>query len=227
MFSSQEIINGIKVNDRRTWEYLYQYFYPRVVKHVRKNSGNVADAEDLIQIVFMIILAKCTEGFQHDNIKAIIMQKMIWKWKDILRARKEKTVPIMDKDNHLAVVPQFEDEQSLNSERDISKEIELSEDLKENIGRTSNLENFLEYSQLDDLQKRMLEILIDPIKTNPICKKLLVLTHYLPIGDNTLIAEEMGYISSDTPESKKNGLNTLKAQKSRCLKKFKESLGIN
>ncbi len=70
----------------------------------------------------------------------------------------------------------------------------------------------------------MIKALLTMEKSNPVCKKLLLLTEFLPISDSKLIAEEMGYIKEDTAGGIKSGLDILSTSKNRCLKKFKQIL---
>ena len=225
MYNSDEIIKGIKVNDEKIWKFLYKYFYDIVVKHVTGNSGSKEDADDLIQDTFFIIFKNCQESFHHDNILAFIMIVIKNKWIDKLRKRNDIVDQEID-DNIKGDTLQYEPIQKSGSNVNLTKIFNISKNLNEKLKRNCRVEDFLDYSNLNNIQKRMIEILMDEKITNHRCRKLLMLTHYLPISDNETIADEMGYIKEHTEKGIKKGLETLKTQKTRCLKKFKESLGI-
>ena len=226
MYSNDEIIEGIKNRDRKIWEFLYSRFYPLAKKHVKRNSGNTYDAEDLVQKVFFEIFRKCTKGYYHDNIMAIITETLKMRWLDELRKRKQFVeieeagkVPQADKTS-------FYNGKSFSSETHLKKEFGYKEDDDIELEKGANIEDFLNYRGLNDVQKKMIEVLLDNSNTSPICKKILLRTEYLPIDDNERIARELGYIQGNDKETIKKGLDTLKTQKARCLKKFKESLGL-
>jgi len=226
MYNSDEIINGIKVNDKKTWEFLYRYFYPIAKKYVANNSGTDNDANDLLQNTFLKVLLKCRKGYHHDNIKVVIAKRLKWDWLDMLRSKKNITESEITENNIKTYIHPVESDKALSSNVNLAKRFNLSKNLHKHLKKNCHVEDFLDYSNLNGIQKKMIEILLDKDKTNPKCKKLLMLTHFLPISDNVIIATEMGYIPSDESENKKKGLDILKTQKTRCIKKFKESLGI-
>ena len=226
MYNPIEIINGIKLNDRKIWEYLYKHFYPLAKSYILNKSGDVDDVKDVMQETFYKIFEKCSKDFEHDNILALTMTILKNTWIDMLRKRKHNTNKEIS-ENDLKVDKSYDEPNSISSSKfNLSKVISLSKSITKKLNINSKIEDFLDYRNLNEIQRKMIDVLIDQAKTNPVCKKLLMLTHFLPISDNILVANEMGYILSNSPENEKKGLDKLKTQKARCIKRFKESLGI-
>lgn len=227
MYSSKEIIIGIKVNNRNIWHYLYKYFYPKAKNHVTYNSGTIDDVKDVLQETFYKLFEKCRDNFQHDNVLALIMTMIKNTWIDMLRKKKHRVeAKIHDKD--IKFDESFNEPISTSSTKlNLSKIFKISKSLGKQLNEHCKIENSLDYNQLNEIQRIMIGILLDPDKTKPKCRKLILLTHFLPISDNVVIANELGYVKSSDSVSIKKGLDILSTQKTRCLKKFKESLGIS
>ncbi|MBC8490241.1 MAG: hypothetical protein H8D45_29855 [Bacteroidetes bacterium] len=224
MYNSDEIINGIKVNDKKTWEFLYKYFYPVAKKYVTNNSGSINDAKDHLQNTFLKILMQCREGRQFSDIKTVIGNRIKWDWLDMLRTKKNITESEIKENDIKTFMNPVESIKAISSNTNFTKRFNLSKNLHKHLKKNCHVEDFLDYSNLNGIQKKMIEILLDQHKTKPVCKKLLLLTDFLPISDTRLIAEEMGYIKEHTETGIRKGLDTLSSQKVRCIKKFKEYL---
>ncbi|NQU80878.1 MAG: sigma-70 family RNA polymerase sigma factor [Bacteroidetes bacterium] len=224
MKNSKEIINGIKSGDRNTWEYLYEKMYPVVEKYVTANSGTKDDAKDILQNTFVKIWKKCGKGFDHDNIEAVIVRRIKWDWLSELKSRKDKINTEISDEQIITRPSTFEKEDREISKIDLIKRFKITKNILKQIKKTIRMEDYLDYSNLNDIQKRMIAIFLDPDKTTQLCSKLLFLSTFLPISDNVLIARKMGYIKSDDPEDIRKGLDKLSTQKNRCIKRFKEQL---
>lgn len=61
-YTDQEIVNGIKVRDRKVLNHLYQHYYPMILDFTRKNSGDDEDAQDLFQEGLVVIFEKVSSG---------------------------------------------------------------------------------------------------------------------------------------------------------------------
>lgn len=223
MDESFKIINGIKTNDKETWNALYKEFMPVAVSLINNSSGNIDDAKDLLQETLLKVFLKCTKGYQHENIKAIIAKRLKWDWLDMIRSKKNST--------NLKAYENVEGEAHYLSETIIplhpkgklANIFSLSKKYLKRMKSEYRTEDFLNYDNLSETQKRMIEILLDKKKTSEKCKKLLLLTEFLPISDSTLIATEMGYVKTKTEEGIKKGKDTLKTRKRLCLSKFKQN----
>lgn len=55
---NEQIINGILLGDQKTFNDLYEYDFPGVVRFVTKNSGNLENAKDLFQDALIILIEK-------------------------------------------------------------------------------------------------------------------------------------------------------------------------
>ncbi|MCD4773550.1 MAG: sigma-70 family RNA polymerase sigma factor [Bacteroidales bacterium] len=60
-FNNEEILLGIKVHDISVLNYIYDKFYPRIKKFIKKNNGNNRDAEDIFQETIIIIYRNINE----------------------------------------------------------------------------------------------------------------------------------------------------------------------
>ena len=169
-------------------------------------------------------MLKCRKGYHHDNIKVVIAKRLKWDWLDMLRSKKNITESEITENNIKTYIHPVESDKALPSNVNLTKRFNLSKNLHKHLRQNCHVEDFLDYNNLNGIQQKMIEILMDSNKTKHVCKKLLLLTEFLPVSDTTLIAREMGYIHSDNAESEKKGLDTLKTQKNRCLKNFKEYL---
>lgn len=54
-FNNEEILLGIKVHDISVLNYIYDKYYPRIKRFIKKNHGNNNDAEDIFQETIIII----------------------------------------------------------------------------------------------------------------------------------------------------------------------------
>ena len=154
----------------------------------------------------------------------MISNKIKWRWIDKLRSEGKIAKTDISEAHKITNMHPMESRTKMFPNLNIIKEFWISVKYLKKMKEKCCVEEFLNYDGLNDVQEKMIEIFLDKDKTTSICKKLLLLTEFLPLADNVLIAEEMGYIHTDDVDSIKNGLNTLKTQKTRCLKKFKNSL---
>lgn len=220
----KKVLTGIKTNNEKVWTGLYNDLMPLAINHVINNSGSVDDAKDLLQNTFEKILLKCGKGYQHDNIKAIMIRRLKWDWLDILRSnkRKKEIESEIQASHESSSFVAIEIDKISNLKINIKKRFNLSVNYIKNLKMKCRTEDFLDYNGLNDEQKKMIEILLDMEKNNPVCKKLLLLTEFLPVNDTTIIAREMGYITEETESGRQKGRDTLKTRKKECMKKFRQ-----
>ena len=229
-FVSELVVTGIKVNDERTCKFLYDYFYPRAKKLVLLKSGSVDDAQELLQETIIKLLLMCRKegkdgkGFHHENILALIMVMLKNTWIDMFRKRMRTA--FMDINNEQIKTDMYPSEPKIKMFPNLNmiREFAISKKYLKRMKKKYRMEDFLDYSNLNDTQKKMIEVLLDMQKSNPVCKKLLLLTIFLPIADTEVIAGEMGYIKEKTKAGIESGLATLSTQKNRCIKRLKEYL---
>lgn len=55
---NDKIINGILSGDQRVFNDLYEYEFPKVVRLITKNSGNIDSAKDIFQDALVILIEK-------------------------------------------------------------------------------------------------------------------------------------------------------------------------
>ena len=61
--TDKELLKGLREGNSMAFAYTYKIFYPALKKYVLKNSGTLADAEDLFQDTLIVLLRK-TEDTQ-------------------------------------------------------------------------------------------------------------------------------------------------------------------
>ena len=85
-----EQVVGIKANDEKILENLYQYNYPKVESFILKNSGTAEHAKDIFQEAFVTLWRNVQLGkFQPENETAVdgyLYQVSKNKWMDYLRS---------------------------------------------------------------------------------------------------------------------------------------------
>ena len=229
-FVSELLVTGIKVNDERTCEFLYEYFYTRAKNHVLSNQGSVDDAQELLQETLIKLLLMCRKegedgkGFHHENILALIMVMLKNTWIDMLRKRKRIAEKEKNDNQNKTVLHNDEPGIKRVPNLNIIKDFEISKGFIKVLKNKYRMEDFFDYDNLNDTQKKIIDILMNKDETSPVCKKLLLLTCFLPKTDTKFIAREMGYIIENTEAGIKSGLATLSTQKNRCIRRLKEYL---
>jgi RNA polymerase sigma factor (sigma-70 family) len=58
LISDNLLVKQIKSEDSHAFEVLYKFYFPTIAHHIRKNSGNRQDAEDIFQESIMVLLHK-------------------------------------------------------------------------------------------------------------------------------------------------------------------------
>lgn len=90
-----DIIEGLKNDDRATFEYLYRTLGPRTIGHVELNSGSREDGKDHLQKCLMLVWENVKSGkYTHrDRFEAYFFQIVRHRWLDELdyRARRPKS----------------------------------------------------------------------------------------------------------------------------------------
>jgi RNA polymerase sigma factor (sigma-70 family) len=86
--TDQQILEGLRQNDRKTVEYVYKTLAPPIFKHVLTNSGTRDDGKDVFQETFIKVLKNLKEGKYNDNNKfeAYFIRIARNTWIDHLRA---------------------------------------------------------------------------------------------------------------------------------------------
>ena len=88
--TDQEILTGLRQNDRKIMEYLYKTLAPPIFKHVLSNNGTKDDAKDVFQETFIKVLKNIQEDRYTDNNKfeAYFIQIARYTWTDHFRTNK-------------------------------------------------------------------------------------------------------------------------------------------
>jgi RNA polymerase sigma factor (sigma-70 family) len=88
--TDQEIIKGLRQNDKKTIEYVYKTLAPPIFKYILKNSGTRTDGDDVFHETFIKVLTNLQNGKYNDNNKfeAYFIQIARNTWIDHLRANK-------------------------------------------------------------------------------------------------------------------------------------------
>lgn len=114
--SQQQLINGLRENDPAVVKHLYKQNYPKVLAFVRKDGGNRAQAEDVIQEAFIKVWSKVKEnGFEAKNETALsgyLYRVAKNKWTDHLRSFHHKKMTSLNK------MEQSDDQQATNNKED-------------------------------------------------------------------------------------------------------------
>jgi len=223
MNDSNKILNGIKTNDEETWKTLYEEFMPVAKSFFNNRPGDIENAKDLLQNTFIKVLLKCRKGYYHENIKAVIAKRLKWDWLDMIRSSKN-IMTLQADENTVGESMYFADSNKpFSSNVGLNKIFGLSGNYLSRLKKTHRVEEFLDYDKLNEPQKKIIEIFLNKKKTSERCKKLLLLTEFLPISDNEFIAREMGYIADETKEGIKRGKDILKSRKALCLSRLRQS----
>lgn len=80
-YSENEIMQGIKDNQREVFEYLYLKLTPVIYSDIRHNSGSKEDAEDHFQETLLVAIANVKSGkYQPGNFEGYFRQvsKNLW-----------------------------------------------------------------------------------------------------------------------------------------------------
>ncbi|GMQ25502.1 hypothetical protein Aoki45_21840 [Algoriphagus sp. oki45] len=92
--SQQELISGIRENDRRIMTLLYQDIFPKVRSYLLQNNGDEDQAKDIFQEAFLVVWQQVKSGdFQPQNSTALqgfLYQISKNKWLDFLRSSRFK-----------------------------------------------------------------------------------------------------------------------------------------
>ena len=88
--TDENIVAAIKRGDERTWIELYKRNHPRIVNHIRSNSGSKEDAEDIIQETMIDLKEKIAQDrfTLTGSINGYIYRECQNKWLKVLRDRK-------------------------------------------------------------------------------------------------------------------------------------------
>ena len=70
-YIEESLLEGIRLHDSDTLEYIYKKFYPSVKAFVNSNSGNDDDARDIFQEAIIVIYRKVNdESFVNRKTRA-------------------------------------------------------------------------------------------------------------------------------------------------------------
>ena len=111
--TDQQIILGLRQNDRQTTEYIYKTMGPSVLRYILSNSGTRDDAKDFFQEAFIKVLMN-VRGGKYDSrqkFEGYFMTIAKNTWLDNLRRKKEKYVD--DDDDSLLKLADDSDEEAL------------------------------------------------------------------------------------------------------------------
>ncbi|GAB2474308.1 MAG: RNA polymerase sigma factor [Cytophagales bacterium] len=99
LLSQEELIRGIKENDRKVMSSLYIDVFPKVKRYILQNNGDEDQAKDIFQEAFLVAWQKVkAEEFLPQNSSAMqgfLFQVSKNKWLDFLRSgrfKKEQTL---------------------------------------------------------------------------------------------------------------------------------------
>ena len=81
------------------WEEAYRTYHASVYRAAYQVTGNAADAEDVLQTVFMRLWRKGPEAAGVDNLRSYLYRAAINASLDLLRARQEDRVQALDEEN--------------------------------------------------------------------------------------------------------------------------------
>jgi RNA polymerase sigma factor (sigma-70 family) len=98
---NENIINGILSGNQRVFNELYENEFPKVVSHVKKNSGNIDSAKDVFQDALVILIEKTyrMELNLTCSIKTYLFSICKILWSEQLRKDK-KTISLNDSYDH-------------------------------------------------------------------------------------------------------------------------------
>lgn len=81
------------------WEEAYRTYHASVYRAAYQVTGNAADAEDVLQTVFMRLWRKGPAAAGVDNLRSYLYRAAINASLDLLRARQEDRVQPLDEEN--------------------------------------------------------------------------------------------------------------------------------
>lgn len=118
-FSDKNLIEGIRNQDDKVLNWIYENYLPLIRKHILQNSGNQADVSDIFQDTIIILYDQVVEGsFKlKSDLKGYFYGIAKNRWKEQLRSRKETLVL----DEEISDDPESEEISSLVLERIISR----------------------------------------------------------------------------------------------------------
>jgi len=87
-----ELLAGIQRKDNQAFSYMYQHFAPKILGYVLKNSGNEADANEVIQETLLKVWQKVQDGKYESQgkLKSYVVSVGVNTWLETLRNRKRK-----------------------------------------------------------------------------------------------------------------------------------------
>lgn len=115
-FSSTDIIKGVKTNDSKVLEFLYNEMRPQVLNYVTNNGGNSDEAEDVLQDGIIAFYNNVIDEkyIPRDNAKVTtyLFQICKFRWLENLKSARVRTsVQMKEEHSHLQVVePEFYEE---------------------------------------------------------------------------------------------------------------------
>ena len=111
--TDQQIILGLRQNDRQTTEYIYKTMGPSVLRYILSNSGTRDDAADYFQEAFIKVLLNIRDGKykSQEKFEGYFMTIAKNTWLDNLKKKKGKHVD--DDDNSLLKLADDSDEEAL------------------------------------------------------------------------------------------------------------------
>ncbi len=78
------------------WEDAYRMYHANVYRAAYQVTGNAADAEDVLQTVFLRLWRRTPESANVDNLRSYLYRAAINASLDLLRARKEEKADALD-----------------------------------------------------------------------------------------------------------------------------------
>lgn len=91
-FNTEEVIAGIRTNDKLVYEYLYRQYGHMITGHVLKNNGDEEDAQEMVQLVMIKLWSAVQEGRYDEKGKLAhyIYQVAANSWREELRRRRNR-----------------------------------------------------------------------------------------------------------------------------------------
>jgi RNA polymerase sigma-70 factor, ECF subfamily len=97
-FEERELVSRLRAGDRQGFDALYRIYVPRVMGFACRLTGCRADAEDLVQEVFVAAYA-AAPGFEgRSGLLSWLLAIAVRRWRDRSRRRSVETVPPLDDD---------------------------------------------------------------------------------------------------------------------------------
>lgn len=97
-FTASQLIEGIRANDTKVYQYLYRTYGGMIAGHVRKNKGSDEDARETVQVVMLKLWQSVTEGRYQEEGKLghYIFQLAANTWREELRRRRNRPQEALD-----------------------------------------------------------------------------------------------------------------------------------